>query len=170
MDKNYWKKNVDSFYFSGLLKNWVTSLNQKGIYDNKLPLGVFLEPEILLNTLRQKTCRHIKKPLDDLEMNVTFGEDALNDSIYSFKIVDMVLEGGRMRGGSIEASVNVAEKEQVDLVTIGFVEKGKTNSSGNSVELPVYLTSNKEMMLLRMKVPCTGDKNEVLLAGSSFYI
>jgi hypothetical protein len=152
------------------LKNWVTSLNQKGLYDNKLPLGVFLEPEILLNTLRQKTCRQIKKPLDDLDMNVTFGDDALNDSIFSFKIVDMVLEGGRMRNGAIEASVNVAEREQVDLVTIGFVEKGKTNSSANTVELPLYLTSNKETMLLRMKVPCGSDKNEILLAGSSFFV
>lgn len=152
------------------MKNWVTALSQKSLYESKLPLGVFLEPEILLNTLRQKTCRQIKKPLDDLEMNVTFGDDALNDSLFSFKITDMVLEGGRMNGGAIEASVNAAEKEQVDCVTIGFVEKGKTNSTGKTVELPLYLTSNKEMMLLRMKVPVNGDKNEVILSGSSFFI
>lgn len=61
-------------------------MNSQSLYDNKLPLGVFLEPEIVLNTLRQKTCRSIKKPLDELEMNVTFGEQANNDSIYSFKV------------------------------------------------------------------------------------
>lgn len=73
--------------------------------------------------------------------------------------------------GSIETSNNVTEKEQVDLVTIGFVEKGKANSSTSStVELPLYLTSDKEMMLLRMKVPFTGDKNEVILAGCSFFV
>jgi hypothetical protein len=83
----------------------------------------------------------------------------------------VVLEGGRMSRGAVEASNNVGEKEQVDLVTIGFVEKGKTNNtSANSVELPLYLTSDKEMMLLRMRVPCSGDKNEVILAGCSFYI
>lgn len=152
------------------MKNWVVALNQKTLYDDRLPLGVFLEPEILLNTLRQKTCRQIKKPLDDLEINVTFGEDALNDSLFSFKIADVVLEGGRMSRGSIEASNNVSEREKVDLVTIGFVEKGKGNLPLKTVELPLYLTNSKEEMLLRMKVPCAGDKNEVLLAGCSFFI
>lgn len=70
----------------GLLKNWVMALSSGTVYDNKLPLGVFLEPEIVLNTLRQKTCRQIKKPLDELEMNVTFGDDAINDSVLSFKV------------------------------------------------------------------------------------
>lgn len=73
--------------------------------------------------------------------------------------------------GSIETSNNVAEKEQVDLVTIGFVEKGKTNNASvSTVELPIYLTSDKEMMLLRMKVPFNGDKNDIILAGCSFFI
>jgi hypothetical protein len=73
-------------YFRGLLKNWVLALKGDALYDNKLPLGVFLEPEIVLNTLRQKTCRSIKKPLDELELNVTFGDGAINDSPFSFKV------------------------------------------------------------------------------------
>lgn len=73
--------------------------------------------------------------------------------------------------GAIETSNNVSEREQIDIVTIGFVEKGKTNNATSStVELPLYLTADKETMLLRMRVPCNGDKNEVLLAGCAFYI
>jgi hypothetical protein len=76
-----------------------------------------------------------------------------------------------MARGSIETSNNVSEKEQVDLVTIGFVEKGKTNNATSStVELPLYLTSDKEMMILRMKAPFNGDKNDIILAGCSFYV
>lgn len=76
-----------------------------------------------------------------------------------------------MNRGMIETSNNISEREQIDIVTIGFVEKGKANNStSTAVELPLYLTADKEVMLFRMRVPCRGDKNEVILAGCSFYI
>jgi hypothetical protein len=145
------------------------ALNQKGLYDNKLPLGVFLEPEILLNTLRQKTCRQVKKPLDDLEMKVCLGDD-IPESPFTFKIGDLVLEGGKMGKVGVTAAANAKEKEPLDYVCIGFVDKSQAPSGDGVVELPIYLTSNKEIMLTRVKVPFEGDKNDVLLAGCSFYI
>jgi hypothetical protein len=68
------------------LKNWISAIDQKALYQTRLPLGVFLDPDILLNTLRQKTCRQIKKSLDDLEMSIGFGENSENLSIFSLKV------------------------------------------------------------------------------------
>lgn len=155
----------------GLLKNWVVAIRENSLYKIKLPLGVFLEPDILLNTLKQKTCRHIKKPLDELEMHVTFGDLDNNNSPFVMNIGDVQLEGGNMVADGIEVSENKVERQQLDNVAISFVEKapGKSNDS-KTVELPLYLTYNKEMMLFRMKVPVVGDKNDIILSGSAFYV
>lgn len=133
-----------------------------------------MEPEILLNTLRQKTCRHFKKPLDDLEILVTLGAAVDNESAFSFLIGDMQLEGGVVNSnGAVEAQLSdrsTQERSAIESVTIGFVPKGSPSLKFEGLELPIYLNSNKEMMLMRVRVPYSGNKNEVILAGCSFFI
>jgi Dynein heavy chain C-terminal domain len=174
MDSDLRQKDVEYYLLSGLLKNWAIALAQNGLYRNKLPLGVFLEPDILLNTLRQKTCRHLKKPLDELEILVTFGSANDQESPYSFLIGDLQLEGGIITPtGAVEAQnsdKSAQERCQIDSVTIGFVPKGSAALQFEGIELPIYLNANKEMMLMRVRVPYSGNKNEVILAGCSFYI
>ena len=154
---------------TGLLKNWALALSNKSLYDGRLPLGVFLQPEILLNTLRQKTCRHLKKPLDELEMQVTFG-DSHNLSPFCLTVGDMMIEGGRINRGAVETSVNVAERETVESVSIGFVDKDTTGSQTEVIEVPVYLTTDKESMLMRVRVPFSGERNEIVLSGCCLYL
>ena len=154
---------------TGLMKNWVIALNQKTVYESKLPLGVFFEPETLLNTLRQKTCRELKKPLDDLEMQVTFGDQILGCPFY-FKIGDMELEGGKIGRSGVLTNSSVPERESIECICIGFVEKASMVIGEKTMEMPVYLTADKEALLCRIRVPFEGERNDILLAGCCFYI
>lgn len=173
MDPYLRSKDVGFADSRGLLKNWAVALTQNALYRNKLPLGVFLEPGILLNTLRQKTCRQLKKPLDELEILVTLGAAGDNESVFSFLIGDMHLEGGVVNSsGAVEAqtSKSAQERTPIESVTIGFVPKSSAALNFEGLELPIYLNADKEMMLMRVRVPYSGSKNEVLLAGCSFYV
>ena len=103
-------------------------------------------------------------------MKVTFGDLAVNDSPFVLSLGDVQLEGARMTSQGIEAGELSEERLQVDTVAIGFVEKSNLHLGPNTVDLPLYLTSNKEVMLFRMKVPVVGEKHDVILSGSSFFV
>ena len=57
---------------------WITAIKNETIYSERLPLGAFIDPEVVLNSLRQKTCRNLKTSLDKLVLTTSFGSQDSN--------------------------------------------------------------------------------------------
>jgi hypothetical protein len=71
----------------------------------------------------------------------------------------------------LEANLKSGESEQLDYVSIGFVEKGTARLTGDTLDVPLYLNQSKEIMLTRLKCPVEEDKKQsVILSGTSFYV
>jgi hypothetical protein len=71
----------------------------------------------------------------------------------------------------LEANLKSGESEQLEYVSIGFVERGAARVDGDTLEVPVYLNQSKEIMLTRLRCPVEEDKKQaVVLAGTSFYV
>lgn len=62
---------------------WLNAAAKDDLGKEPLPLGAFLNPEIVFNALRQKTCRSTGASLDKLKMLVEFG---LKSSELSLKV------------------------------------------------------------------------------------
>ena len=79
------------------MKTWLTAMKDNKVFTSRLSLGDFLYPEVYLNALRQKTCRHLDLPLDKLELYVEFSggsESAFSD--YCLNLKGLILQGCEM--------------------------------------------------------------------------
>mmetsp|Transcript_11234 Transcript_11234/g.1741 ORF Transcript_11234/g.1741 Transcript_11234/m.1741 type:complete len:90 (+) Transcript_11234:820-1089(+) len=54
------------------LKKWIEKTNQKCLLDEDLNLSELFHPEVFLNALKQKCCRLLKKPLNELKLASSF--------------------------------------------------------------------------------------------------
>jgi len=68
--------------YSAGLKGWVSATKDDSITSQPLRLGAFIDPEIVLNSLRQKTCRMLKTPLDKLRLVTEFAGKSGKCSCY----------------------------------------------------------------------------------------
>lgn len=154
------------------LKHWIEAIKTDTLYSARLPLAAFIDPEVVLNSLRQKTCRQIGTSLDKLKLSTTFTEPSGSDSSIFINVGDLVLEGCSLKGSCLEADDDASEKTKVRSTFISYVlkEDGLDYSDDSKLEVPVYLSSDKDLFLTNLKCAYLGDRDDIILGGTSFYL
>lgn len=82
----------------------------------------------------------------------------------------MVLEGSKLDTSCVEYSSKAPEKTRVRSTYIGFAEKGDTDNFGEKIDIPVYLSKDKELFLCMLKCAYMGEKDDIILGGTCFYL
>jgi hypothetical protein len=81
------------------------------------------------------------------------------------------MEGAVLNGSCVEASSKAPEQTRVRSCYVGFVEKtGNGVDYDTKIDLPVYLSKDKELFLKMFSCAYLGEKDDIILAGTSFYL
>lgn len=154
------------------LKHWIDAIKNDQLFETRLPLSAFIDPEVVLNSLRQKTCRMLGTSLDKLSLNSTFSDPVSKDGKIYLQVGDMVLEGSSLKGSCLEADPNTQEKTRIKSVFLFYELKDEQTEflEDSKLEIPVYLSEDKDMFLLNLKCAFLGDKDDIIIAGTSFYL
>lgn len=154
------------------LKHWIDAIKSDQLFETRLPLAAFIDPEVVLNSLRQKTCRLLGTSLDKLSLNSTFSDPNSKEGKLFLQVGDLVLEGCSLKGSCLEADPNTAEKTRIKSVYLYYeIREDQTEFLDDSkLEIPVYLSEDKDMFLLNLKCAYLGDKDDIIIAGTSFYL
>ena len=72
----------------------------------------------------------------------------------------------------MEADPNTAEKSRIKSVFLYYElrEEQKDLFDDSKLEIPVYLSEDKDMFLLNLKCAFLGDKDDIIIAGTSFFL
>jgi len=75
-----------------------------------------------------------------------------------------------MSNGLLQANSKAPEISKISEVHLGYVPESELDSSDKKIQIPVYLSKDKEMMLCMLDCPYYGDKDDIVLAGTSFFL
>ena len=67
------------------LKTWIDAVKNDSLYTQPVPLGAFIDPEVVMNSLRQLTCRSLETSLDKLLLVTSFSKPS-DDVVMSLNV------------------------------------------------------------------------------------
>ena len=76
------KRKFKFLMFRAGLRGWLQAAKNDKLGNSNLRLGAFIDPELVLNSLRQKTCRALGTSLDKLKLVTIFGNRTERCKIY----------------------------------------------------------------------------------------
>ena len=127
-------------------------------------LNHMLYPETFLNSLKQKTARLMKKPIDELTIGFSFAK--MEKAAYSIQVNGLLLQGSVDKGYLISSFEKVSKEELTILPSVYFyfydssVEKKK-----ETIEIPIYDTIFRERFICKLDFEYKGDKSDLILQG-----
>ena len=79
-----------------------------------------------------------------------------------------------MSNNLVQADEKAPESTKIKMVHLGYelkeASKKDENDGERTVDVPVYLSRDKDMMLCIFKCPYYGDRDDIILAGTSFFL
>ena len=136
------------------------SLNDSVLENCKVNLAEFLHPEAFINSLRQKSAREMKVPIDELEIVCEF---AGSSGVYA-KVNGLFLQGADFDGEKlVDISGNKSEIVAMPICNLKWIKGKKTNS--NEIDIPLYENLFREHFICKLGLKYQGKLEDVILKG-----
>ena len=136
------------------------SLNDSVLENCKVNLAEFLHPEAFINSLRQKSAREMKVPIDELEIVCEFGGSS---GVYA-KVNGLFLQGADFDGEKlVDISGNKSEIVAMPICNLKWIKGKKTNS--NEIDIPLYENLFREHFICKLGLKYKGKLEDVILKG-----
>lgn len=120
-----------------------------------IAIGSLFTPEAYVLATRQATAQRYKWSLEELVLDVDIGECKKMESL-GYNIHGMKIEGGEWRESEICLTSEPSTK--LPKTTIRWIRKDQKEENENTVELPVYLNSDRSDLLFTIRT--TANKEE----------
>eukprot|EP00744_Colponema_vietnamica_P004717 GILI01006991.1.p1 GENE.GILI01006991.1~~GILI01006991.1.p1 ORF type:complete len:1793 (-),score=552.22 GILI01006991.1:127-4830(-) len=142
---------------------------------SKIKLTELLRPHTFLNVLRQHTARQSNEPMVQLVLACYPASSSAARKAAVPVLLDgsvMALQGAVCNGDRLSAVDNNAPSSAqfVDL-TVGWIKRDNFTEEG-FVQLPVYLSQERELHLMNVQMPCQSpaEKDSWILSGAAVFL
>ena len=137
-----------------------SAMNDSVLENCKVNLAEFLHPEAFINSLRQKSAREMKAPIDELEIVCEFGG---SNGVHA-KVVGLFLQGADFDGEKlIDISGNKSEIVDMPICNLRWVKEKQ--KSGKEIDIPLYENLFREHFICKLGLKYHGNLNDVILKG-----
>jgi len=154
------------------LRGWLDMVKNGSLLSSELNLGDLYHPEIFLNAIRQKTSRKINCAIDSMKLRAAFDSSALRSPIV-IKVKELLLQGCGFDGSKmIEPADDLPEFITLPLIYLAWNSSTEQEpySENSTTIVPVYVSSSREKLLCKLKLPNTGSANDRTIGGVALLI
>ena len=151
-------------------KDWLRRAHADTLRSDALDLAQLFHPDTFLNALRQQTARELATGMDQLKLVASWKDDLKG----GVKMTGLMVEGATFDGSSLrETAFNSPPEASVPPVCVAWLPKDSQDaySADESVWVPVYFSSERERVVVSLRVPCAKtDANKWLIAAVAFFL
>ncbi|GAA5808073.1 hypothetical protein MFLAVUS_001455 [Mucor flavus] len=135
----------------------VEALAQESSFDQvEIAIGSLFTPEAYVTATRQATAQRYKWSLEELVLDVDIGDT--KQDVAGYRIRGLKMEGAQWNNNEICLTSEPSSK--LPKTAIRWIRKEQRKEILNSVELPVYLNSDRTDLLLTMTVPANAEEKD----------
>jgi dynein heavy chain 2 len=167
---NSWVKGFAKRAFN--LKQWIEAVKNGNLLANELYLAELYHPDVFLNAIRQKTSRKINCPIDSMKLAVSFEPDRLKSPIV-IKVRGLLIQGCGFDGAKMVEPGNDLP-EFITLPTVYMAWNAQKDADphpdSSTAVVPLYISSTREKMLCKLKLPNQGSASERIIGGVAVLI
>ncbi|CAL1541204.1 unnamed protein product [Lymnaea stagnalis] len=154
------------------IQTWVERAESGALLRETLDLSDLFRPDTFLNALRQQTAREMKCSMDSLKFACSW-RGSIQGARTTIKIGGLMIEGCTFDGSRL--SENQRDSPTVAAIppcTVSWIPKDSTDPYGieETISLPIYYSSTRDRIVIRLDVPCGGNVDQWLQTGAALFL
>ncbi|CEO98015.1 hypothetical protein PBRA_006129 [Plasmodiophora brassicae] len=154
------------------LASWADRLSSNSLLSAPLRLAHLFHPAAFLNAFRQETARQLQLSIDSLRIVCALDRTRLPRAASPVMQVEgLLLQGAAFTNGQLSSlSAQSPLLQALPLCYIAFVDAAQPDPYNDAVQLPLYESTTRDKVVSELKLPCSGDARQWILAGAAIFL
>ena len=159
---------------------WKAMSTKGSVLDEPICLGDLFNPATFINALRQQTARQLSMAIDRVKLICGWDRDTKevkSSCLLPCTLSGLYLQGATFHGGTLrESASDENEISSAPNAMVGFVASAGDDRDVSQFErsktigIPLYLSPNREELLVELRMPIDGEYDRWVLAGVAIFM